>query len=212
MTFLLPYVEQQAIFSAYAAANGPGYMESTVVQMFICPAESFPAGPGGYGWSANIAITFGDYAGNFQVFGNPLGPIACNSGFCSTYLEGLPSLKSTFPDGTSNTIMLTERNGSNCNGQALLWGDSNGQWCPSFCDTPYPAASYTPQYAPCPLFQVTPTPSSCNIALASAFHSGGIPACLADGSVRFIASGISAATWAAACDPRDGTTLGGDWQ
>lgn len=212
MVFLLPYVEQQQIWNSYAAVNGPGYLEQTVVQIFICPAEVYPVGPSGYGFSHNISITFGDYAGNFLVFGNPLGPIACNSGYCSTYLEGRASLASSFPDGTSNTIMLTERNGSNCNGQALLWGDSNGQWRPSFCDTPYPPSSYTPQYAPCPLFQATPTPASCNIALASSFHTGGIPACLADGSVRFIASGISAATWAAACDPRDGVPLGADWQ
>ncbi len=216
MFFLLPYVEQEAVWDKYAAANNAGPMESTVVQIFICPAETYAGGPNGYGYSHNIAITFGDYAGNFQVFGNPLGPIACNGGYCSTFLEGNASLKSSFPDGTSNTIMLAERNGSNCSGgpygTAMLWADSNGGWRPSFCDTPYPAASYTPQYAPCPLFQATPTPATCNTQFASSFHSGGIPVCLADGSARFVATGISAATWASVCDPRDGVPLGGDWQ
>ena len=192
MVFLLPYVEQGAIWNNYVAANSTSFMESTVVQIFICPAEPYAVGQGGYGWSRNIGITFGDYAGNFQVFGVPNGQISCTSGYCSTFLEGMATLGASFPDGTSNTIMLTERNGSNCNGQALLWGDSNGQWRPSFCDTPYPPSSYTPQYAPCPLFQVQPTPSSCNIALASSFHSGGIPTCLADGSACALSPAASA--------------------
>jgi hypothetical protein len=34
---------------------------------------------------------------------------------------------------------------------------------------------------------------------------------LGDGSVRSVTSGISLATWQAACHPADGVPLGSDW-
>jgi hypothetical protein len=34
---------------------------------------------------------------------------------------------------------------------------------------------------------------------------------LADGSVRSVSAGISAATWAIVCNPRDGLVVGSDW-
>jgi prepilin-type N-terminal cleavage/methylation domain-containing protein len=207
MAFLLPYIEQKAMWDKYVAANSCGVLEADVVSLFICPAEPYVAGPAGYGYSANIAITFGDYAGNYQVFGNPTGPIACTSGLCSTNLEGQTTLGAGFPDGTSNTVMLSERNGSNCGGAALLWGDANGNWRPSFCDHPYPPSTYTPGYSPCAMFQVMPRPSSCNIALASSFHPTGIPICAADGSIRMISGNISPTIWASICDPRDGVAV-----
>jgi len=43
------------------------------------------------------------------------------------------------------------------------------------------------------------------------FHTGGVNACLGDGSVRFIRDSTTAATFAAACTARAGEVLGGDW-
>jgi hypothetical protein len=34
---------------------------------------------------------------------------------------------------------------------------------------------------------------------------------MGDGSVRFVSAGIQDATWAQACDPRDGVPLNSDW-
>ena len=34
---------------------------------------------------------------------------------------------------------------------------------------------------------------------------------LGDGSVRTVSSGVTKATWVAACTPDDGTVLGSDW-
>jgi hypothetical protein len=62
------------------------------------------------------------------------------------------------------------------------------------------------------MFVVQPVWSSCDPSRASSNHSGGIPVALGDGSCRFVATGISQATWQAACDPRDGAELGADWQ
>jgi hypothetical protein len=42
-------------------------------------------------------------------------------------------------------------------------------------------------------------------------HVAGMMVGMGDGSVRAVSPGVSAATWAAACDPRDGVPLGNDW-
>ena len=45
--------------------------------------------------------------------------------------------------------------------------------------------------------------------VGKAAHSGGINVALGDGSVRFVARGISATVWAYANDPKDGQDF--DW-
>jgi prepilin-type processing-associated H-X9-DG protein len=47
--------------------------------------------------------------------------------------------------------------------------------------------------------------------LASSPHTGGINVGLGDGSVRFLAQGISGKTWWAALTPAGGEVLGPDW-
>ena len=51
----------------------------------------------------------------------------------------------------------------------------------------------------------------CDKRLPSSPHNAGINVALADGSVRFVAPGISPATWWGAVVPNDGNVLGGDW-
>ena len=60
-------------------------------------------------------------------------------------------------------------------------------------------------------FQVAPQDSGCDWRITQTAHTGGMQACLGDGSVRTISSAISAVTWIRACDPRDGGVLGSDW-
>jgi prepilin-type processing-associated H-X9-DG protein len=54
------------------------------------------------------------------------------------------------------------------------------------------------------------TPSVC-MCRATSPHTGGINVGMADGSVRMLSSGVSAATWFAACTPGGGEVLGSDW-
>jgi prepilin-type processing-associated H-X9-DG protein len=51
----------------------------------------------------------------------------------------------------------------------------------------------------------------CDRRLASSPHSGGIVVGLADGSVRFLATSVSGATWWAALTPANGEVLTNDW-
>jgi prepilin-type N-terminal cleavage/methylation domain-containing protein len=224
MTFLLPFVEQTALWAQFMAAQPTGYpgpggsagpvgvAEVKPMKQFICPAEPHPGSSGGFGMSTAIpSLAFGDYAGNFFVFGNMNAPCIytpANGGFWSTNIEGSAHLSSSFPDGTANTIMLAERWGSTCGGNGLLWGDANGTWRPSFCDSPYSSTVNTT----CPLFQTyQQARASCNPTLANALHSAGIMVCLADGSVRLVNNSVSANTWNLACNPADGQTLPADW-
>jgi prepilin-type processing-associated H-X9-DG protein/prepilin-type N-terminal cleavage/methylation domain-containing protein len=69
-----------------------------------------------------------------------------------------------------------------------------------------------PVYTMKATFQVQPRPSvDCDPGLYNSPHSGGMNVALADGSVRSVSASISTTTWANACNPNDGQTLGNDW-
>ena len=95
---------------------------------------------------------------------------------------------------------------------ASLWSDASVPWRPIFCENMSSRSVSGAGYPACNLFQTQPNyVNGCDTSRAQSPHAGGINACLGDGSVRFISSGIAPGTWAAACDPRDGTVLGNDW-
>jgi prepilin-type N-terminal cleavage/methylation domain-containing protein len=60
-------------------------------------------------------------------------------------------------------------------------------------------------------FMIAPASGYCNPAVTASPHSGVMPVGLGDGSVRTVSTGVSAATWLAACIPDDGAPLGSDW-
>src|SRR5262249_39923797 len=51
------------------------------------------------------------------------------------------------------------------------------------------------------LFQTQPARGACDPTLASSPHAGGIYVAMGDGSVRFVSSDVSQATWQAALTP-----------
>ncbi len=213
--WLLPHLEQEPLFNGAArdvntaVAGRPVY--GTPVKAYLCPAD--PAGGDGMSPTQNDGAgpwASGNYAANYLVFGDPP----------AGRLEGQARLASSFPDGTSNTILFTERyracgsagdlNASTTYG--CLWADSNQQWRPSFCVNTVSQVPDAPGYPACAMFQVRPSfTRGCDSSRAQSAHAGGIPAALADGSVRFVAQGVSPGTWAGACDPRDGAAAGPDW-
>jgi prepilin-type N-terminal cleavage/methylation domain-containing protein len=213
--WLLPYVEQEPLFRQ---ANGnvntlidgrPAW--AAVIPLFLCPSD--PAGGDGRGVTTNENSDLwgaGNYGANYLVFGDP----------SAGRVDGKAVLPGSVPDGLSNTVLYAERyracgsdgdlNGPNTFGS--LWGDSNDGWRPAVCVNGYRQTPAAPEYAPCAVFQVRPHYlRGCDPWRAQTPHAGGMPVGLADGSVRIVSGNVSAATWAAACDPRDGTPLGGDW-
>jgi hypothetical protein len=158
-----------------------------------------------------------------------------NSGPNSNWL-GLARIPTTFTDGTSNTILFTEKYAKCNQATGPTWNGNhwNDGWG---CDTtafslsyilgyslgnPFFACDYAFGNSPAPnpeaigpasRFQVAPIPvgGTCDPALAQAPRAGGILALLGDASVRLVSSGVSGTTWWAACTPANGEVLGSDW-
>ena len=212
--FLLPYVEQGSISSGLSTSNYAGGQYSKVIKTFRCPSDTSNANGmclttrgGASGWG----IT--NYGSNFYVFGNVPGGL--------TYSTNKRDMNASVPDGLSNTVFFAEMYGtcgdtgvlSNLSG--TLWADANTEWRPAFNMgaggvgagkgniSTYPAARK---------FQVQPSYiNNCQMDRPQGIHTNGILVSIGDGSVKFLTGSLSDATWAAACDPRDGTVLGSDW-
>jgi prepilin-type N-terminal cleavage/methylation domain-containing protein len=230
--FLLPYIEQDNV---YNQANVAGVVSSANVaqapiKTFICPSD-----PSNNKNIQRSGFASASYAANLMVF-DPQGP---------------GTIVSAMPDGTSNTIIFTERY-KKCQPS---WGMGAGTqpawaWHPAFSstiagwDTPvigwhdyfvmgdlnnpnFPATypNYPPNTSfPAPpivdpsfnggigqAFQVNPTILNCDFRVAQGAHTGGIQACLGDGSVRTVSQNVSLLTWTNAGIPNDGQVLGPDW-
>ncbi len=222
-TWLLPFVEENSLFaiadgnvnSTVINAQGAGAVYSVPVAVYRCPNEPNPIGPKGVGLSATTNQSADDwatsnYAANYLVFGDP------DNG--ST--EGAARIPSSFPDGTSNVIIHTERYGTcgtagDPNAASVygnLWCDSNTVWRPTFCVNDV-SQTPSPGYTRCLRFQVRPDwITECDSSRAQSPHLEGINICRGDGSVRFVSPSISDDTWANVCDPRDGAVLDKDWK
>ncbi len=221
-SWLLPYIEQDAIFRAQVRGDVPfgdltkfcGGQYFRPVKTYVCPSD--PSVSNGLSRTTNggaNGFAVGCYGANALVFGNP----SANTDFFA--VQGRARFPATVPDGLSNTVVVGEVYGS-CSlsadpasglAAASLWADSDKLWRPVMCHNS-PDKSYSGGYAPCLPFQVRPVPfGTCDPSRAQSGHSGGMVTGLGDGSVRFLAQNLSATTWAAACDPRDGAPLGADW-
>jgi prepilin-type N-terminal cleavage/methylation domain-containing protein len=212
LAFMLPFIEQGNVYNQMSPSAYAGGQYATVIKPFLCPSD--PSSPNGFcattdGGAEGWAVS--NYVANAYVFAN------CPAG--TTY--GAARIPSTFVDGTSNTIIFTEAYGTCGMGGSVdgsseygtLWADSNSVWRPAFnllygsskgtVATTFPAAA---------MFQVQPNYiDSCDINRPNSPHTAGIITGLGDGSVRFVSQGLSATTWALACDPRDGNPLPSDW-
>jgi prepilin-type N-terminal cleavage/methylation domain-containing protein len=224
--WLLPYVEQDNLYNA-AQRNVNTHVNTTaypqlfaqVVKLYRCPLEPQPAGPNGDGMGSTTngrqdLWAISNYAANYFIFGNP------NGADQTKREQGANRIPAVFPDGSSNVIVYTERYGT-CGMSGVpndsttygnLWSDSNSVWRPVFCINNLSKYPTTAGYPACLSFQVQPNwITGCDSQRPQSPHGNGIYIGLGDGSVRFVAAGISNATWASACDPRDGVPLGADW-
>jgi prepilin-type N-terminal cleavage/methylation domain-containing protein len=210
---VLPCVEQDNLYQkskaggVYFAWNNNVY--AVPVKLFLCPSDPTVGGDGlvkdsqGKVWGAS------SYAGNAQVFtqvdpqGNLVNP------------QGAARISASFPDGTSNTILIAEKYARCTN---LAWPEGGNFWAywvtgpASWPLHPGFAVSWR-RYSigASSRFLLNPRPTDCDPTLTSTGHTGGMEVGLADGSVRFLSSGISGDTWWAACTPNGGEVLGNDW-
>lgn len=217
--YLLPYIEQQNLFNLCILPSGQGYDAEYGVLGFIrVPLQTYrcPSDPTyGNGLAAN-GLAVGSYAFNGMVF---LAEFYFNYNY----------FPASITDGTSQTIFFSETYAiSRGETPVYWWWDYNG-----FEVKQSPAARaawndcggfnyWGPAYVPL----ITPNANYCETKSArndrgarysvctcrvSSPHTGGANVGMGDGSVRFVAQGISGISWFAACTPNYGDLHGPDW-
>jgi prepilin-type N-terminal cleavage/methylation domain-containing protein len=170
---LLPFVEQDGLYQA-GLANYPT-ASATHLKVFTCPADPHPSSAfmggishvGGGFVSVAIPAAGGNYAGNVQCFP----------------LRGA-TLSQVFQEGTSNTVMLSERL-QKCGGFLSLW----------------PVASEYIPARPFP-FGTGQSSTTCH-GILSAGHPTSLLVGMGDGSVRPVPSGYDPVQLALAHFPAD---------
>jgi len=223
---ILPYIEQDNLYKSSLVGpnvdgrnnNLPTYSQWTAqiqnakVKTYICPSDYTQT----EGRTARSS-----YGQNGSVF---------REGYWARNTTKFPG---SFTDGTSNTILYTEKLAQSCR-----YPDHKNQGCPtSFIDDYWdnywpdwgpiinspdhgsqgqspPVADATGPLAPGP--QVQPKVLSNGVAMArgsvaSSPHTAGINVGLADGSVRFVSGSVSTSTWWFALTPNAGDILGSNW-
>jgi prepilin-type processing-associated H-X9-DG protein len=232
---LLPFIEQGNVWKAAnqggfifptwglqaPAGSGVTYLRQVQINVYRCPSD--PSLGNCIDWCNGDAT----YAGNFQVFGGP-------GNTTTRTWDGKMKIQ-TITDGTSNTIMFAEKY-SRCDGT----GSPGGNWWlrgiynteangVAGADDSFPGDRLSSvfgggltndgiqiTFGTGSLFQVQPSnflanPGPCDRRLASSPHTGGMNCSFADGSVRFLAQGVSATTWWALCTPQAGDIPGNDY-
>jgi prepilin-type N-terminal cleavage/methylation domain-containing protein len=154
-----------------------------------------------------------NFAANLRVF--------ADDGLKTAYDKDMPKLKAiepgmakipgSFPDGTSNTIWYATK--------LLVCGDGGSQYASAvnaktaaFFGQNHATEKASPTGTKA-TFQLNPGPKDCLCTplMAQSFSTTGIIVAIADGSVRYVAAGISPETWNRAVQPNDGQPLGADW-
>jgi len=207
--YLLPYIEQDnvykmspgpsprfpAIDDAATAMNAIGSKE---IKIYLCPSDDSnkPSATWSNGWVVS------NYVANHDAFHNPN-----DGGWMSNWHIGptsyQASIASTYKDGTSNTLGITEAY-ARCGSTGTLWAHETvtPDWHAMFNDWNARDANSK--------FQVLPTQAQCNRLVPQQIHTSGINALMMDGSVRNIRSTIDPNAWWAALTPSGQAGVNGD--
>jgi prepilin-type N-terminal cleavage/methylation domain-containing protein len=204
---LLPYIEQDNIPKTLQASNvyyswgsaGNVNGVTVVVKTLLCPSDSsHNAGIDPYtGW------TITSYSRNYYMFDTGGGRQPDGH-----YWTQSKYTIANIPDGTSNTVGITERYAhTSAYGQySSLWTHHGqdrfhwgyNQWAPVYGQW----GLYTPQNV---------RANQAHPYYPNGGHSSGVQTLLMDGSVRNVSYAISPATWSNAIQPDDGNVLGSNW-
>ena len=201
---ILPYIEQDNLYKAsyvnpdvsdrngglatYSQWTAP--IQQSRVKTYVCPSDY-----------TNTDAMRAHFELRPQWPGLPsqlcLGSIGCSK------------FPGSFPDGTSNTILYTEKVAlcSTGNYADNFWPD----WGPKITSSDYGDPTGAASIFTLASGNTNGAANNCNGSNASSTHTAGINAALADGSVRFVSSGVAPLTWWAAMTPNGGDILGSNW-
>jgi prepilin-type N-terminal cleavage/methylation domain-containing protein/prepilin-type processing-associated H-X9-DG protein len=226
----LSYVEQDNVEKLYNKTVrwdiDPNLtLGQTTFKLFKCPSapDSRPAATSGPTTGRQMGamdyITFHAVRNRFYVANGLVNPAGAGSDANPGALSnGTPTSLLAITDGTSNTMMITEAGARPAH---FILGRATGGLPPSgegfgWSDPDTGSGSYDGCNATTGVVNtnsVTATSGgtclmNCNNdSEPYSFHSGGINACMADGSVRFVRQNIPAATMAALLTSRGGETV-----
>jgi prepilin-type N-terminal cleavage/methylation domain-containing protein len=250
--FLLPYIEQgnlwQECYKECNANPGGGNSgtfpyglwtwpavdpwDTTAAFMFPVKIYDCPSDPSYTNGLLTINVPFApvattSYGANALVFGK--NQLNTTTGYYMvSKLQAASSIPNSIPDGTSNTILFTDKYAQCGQLAGSIWSSdgyatSMMTWNPAWFNPPYNGPSIPQWYLNAdnwtPLiglvdpstFQIQPTQATCNFQVPSSGHTGVLMAGLADGSVRAISQGMSTTTFSLALVPTDGRPMPSDW-
>jgi prepilin-type N-terminal cleavage/methylation domain-containing protein/prepilin-type processing-associated H-X9-DG protein len=208
-------------------ANDQGWrgMRGSKIPTYICPSDPFSntlmsRGVGGYArgtYGANSGPGTPDATANLAspVYWNGVGNFA--GGGPMTINAGASVAQLSVEDGTSNTVMInhlrcgpvsTDSRGTWA--WPLIGGSHTGGNAIGDCYFPNDTNSNSDDISGCtdrPDIAMGCWGSGYGQAQARSAHSGGVNACLGDGSVRFIRSNISTPVWYLMISRNDGQVV-----
>jgi len=235
---ILPYIEQSAIYGAVnfslpfnpptGAANNT--VSSSLIAVFLCPSDpttnqidqdnrregNYMVNWGNSNWAQNMVTAFNPFMG-------PLVP-----GESVPFLGAPFSMDKSFgvrniTDGTSNTLLMAEviigatQGTKGYEHRGDLYNDDyncfmfNGYTPPNSKFPDWVANGYCRYpYQTNPPCTGTTGGAQNSFNAARSYHSGGVNAVLADGSVKFFKSSINYVTWRALASSNGGEVLSSD--
>jgi prepilin-type N-terminal cleavage/methylation domain-containing protein len=208
--WILPYIEQQPLFTEIQAAGNIGPWNGgspTIIKIFQCPSDvTLKTAPGTPG--SNMS-----YAANGQVFGT-VKTIPNTTTVYYWSSVGGTKLTSDIPDGTSNTIFWTERlaycEWTGTTEYANRWAGQGGQSTPLVGGKFGPAGALGLSPNVMPQFNVRNS-LGCTYYQPSSSHTAVLLVAMGDGSVRNVNTGISQTSFNIAMVPNDGLPMPSDW-
>ncbi|MDA1039726.1 MAG: DUF1559 domain-containing protein [Planctomycetota bacterium] len=202
--YLLPYVEQTALFDAaqgdsYANSritNGTGNraVRGQVIKEFVCPSDSTSSNK-----THNADWTYSSYEMNFQTFANRQ-PIK------NAPAKTLRDMQ----DGTSKTLAFAESL-QKCGNEGTIWshGSWNLHWMPIFGGGARDDGTGAISTGTASVPQQVQRQSGCNSGRSTASaHPGVMNVAMGDGSIRSINKDIAADTWWRLVQVADGEVIG----